>query len=59
MTKATILKSNLETALTIAIEHQQKKEREMNYALDSALLGGWKENLEALKKGDLEIKYTN
>jgi hypothetical protein len=54
---STIHKGNLEIALRMAIECREKEEQEMNYQADSALVSGWKENLEALKKGNLEIKY--
>jgi hypothetical protein len=55
--KSTILKGNLEIALRMAIECREKEERAMNFTGNSAMLGGWRENLEALKKGNLGIKY--
>ncbi len=54
---STILKGNLEVALRMAIECREKEELKMNFQANSALLSGWKQNLEALKKGELEIKY--
>lgn len=52
-----ILKENLAIALQMAIDVREIQELgENNYTGDSALLAGWKENLEALKNGKLEIK---
>ncbi len=52
-----ILQSNLMTALRMAIDAQQKKERDMGHTRPSTLIVGWKENLESLKQGNLSIKY--
>lgn len=54
---AFIHKGNLEIALIMAIEHRQEEEKELGFNSDSAMLAGWKQNLEILKKGKLYIKY--
>jgi hypothetical protein len=55
---SSILKDNLETALYMAIKQQEKREQEAGYFTDSALLSGWRENLECLKNGyALNIKF--
>lgn len=52
-----IFKENLIIALELAISVRQVQEFEdANYTADSALLAGWKENLQSLKNGKLEIK---
>lgn len=52
-----IHKENLIIALELAISVRQVQEFEdANYTTDSALLAGWKENLQALKNGKLEIR---
>lgn len=56
--RSSILKDNLATALYMAIKLQEKREQEAGYTSDSALLGGWRENLECLENGyGLKIKY--
>lgn len=56
--RSSILKDNLTTALYMAIKQQEKREQEAGYFTDSALLGGWRENLECLENGyALNIKY--
>lgn len=56
--RSSILKDNLATALYMAIKQQEKREQEAGYTSDSALLGGWRENLECLENGyALKIKY--
>jgi len=56
--RSSILKDNLTTALYMAIKQQEKREQEAGYTSDSALLGGWRENLECLENGyALKIKY--
>lgn len=53
MEDVTMHKSNLATALNVAIKAQEKYEREeLNYGMDSALVAGWKEVLEAIKNGN-------
>jgi len=47
-----ILKKNLMAALWIAISQRRKEERESGYTGDSILVGGWKENLNALENGE-------
>jgi hypothetical protein len=51
----TILKENLIIALQSAIEQRQEYEKvsmKFAYGMDSALLTGWKQVLEALQKGE-------
>ena len=56
--RSSILKDNLATALYMAIKLQEKREQEAGYTSDSALLGGWRENLQCLENGyGLKIKY--
>jgi hypothetical protein len=56
--RSSILKDNLATALYMAIKQQEKIEQEAGFFTDSALLGGWRENLECLENGyALNIKY--
>lgn len=56
--RSSILKDNLATALYMAIKQQEKREQKAGYTSDSALLGGWRENLECLENGyALKIKY--
>lgn len=45
----TILADNLIIALKMAIAKQADDEAKLNYQMDSALLGGWRENLEYLE----------
>lgn len=53
MEDVTMHKSNLATALSLAIKAQEKYEREeLNYGQDSALVAGWREILEAIKDGN-------
>ena len=51
-----IYKENLAIALQTAIECRQKEEKKLGYNSDSTLVAGWKENLEAVRNGMLEIK---
>jgi len=53
-----INRSNLITALKLAIQQQYQAEVLAHYTSDSALLSGWKNLLEALKKGE-EITINN
>ncbi len=46
-----ILKENLIAALEAAIKHQSEIESKRGENYESALLAGWKTNLESLKKG--------
>ena len=48
-----VLRDNLISALRVAIDHQQKVEKEAGYTGDSALVGGWKDNLEVLESGGI------
>jgi hypothetical protein len=56
MERSYILNGNLQIALRMAIECREKEEKTMGHTSDSALVAGWKENLEALKERKLEIK---
>jgi hypothetical protein len=50
---------NLITALHLAIADQRKIEAAKNYTIDSGLVSGWVEVLEALKRGDsIAIVYS-
>ena len=51
--KLKIHKTNLATALSVAINAQRDYEQEhLNYDIDSALIAGWVEVLEAIKNGE-------
>lgn len=52
-----ILKENLKLALEIAIEYRLSKEKDWGYEGESGLVKGWKENIESLRSGSVEIKY--
>lgn len=49
--------SNLAVALTIAIATQEKEEASLGMTSESAMLAGWKTNLEELNNELLYIKY--
>ena len=52
-----ILRENLISALTIAIEKQVEDEKKLGFDRDSCLVGGWRENLKVLKNNKiLKIK---
>ena len=46
-----ILRSNLILALGTAIEARQDLEEQKGYTMDSGILAGWKQALEALRAG--------
>lgn len=52
-----IWKDNLIIALEIAIDKRVAQERHLGYSSDSTMVAAWKENLQALKVGKLEIRY--
>jgi len=53
MVETKIIVTNLASALVVAIKAQEKYEREeLNYRMDSGLLAGWRETLEAIKRGE-------
>lgn len=47
-----MLKGNLEAALATAIKARREQERELDYWIDSALVGGWVEVLKRLESGE-------
>jgi hypothetical protein len=46
-----VLRDNLIMALRTAIRHQEVVEKKMGYTGDSAMVGGWKDNLKILESG--------
>ncbi len=55
-----VLKENLNSALVLAIDEQEKIERKMfgkMFMNGSAMLCGWKQNLKDLQENNLIIKY--